>query len=102
MPTPNRFDENAVQSVLARAVELEREHGSALTEAQVRAIADELSIPGAAVDEALAEHRSNASGREAGPAPSRSWRSGTVVAMTVAIILVGLLLLLLSARGHPA
>ena len=49
-------DENA-QKVLARALELQAQSAGALTVAQIREIASELSIPESAVDQALAEYR---------------------------------------------
>jgi hypothetical protein len=51
------LDEKAVRKILARAVEIENQQRGALTEAQVRDIARDLSIPDHVIEQALAEHR---------------------------------------------
>lgn len=53
---PKLTDEDA-QKVLARALELQAQSPGALTVAQIREIASELSIPESAVDQALAEYQ---------------------------------------------
>jgi hypothetical protein len=98
MPTPIPLDEDAVRRVLARAVELERERGSSLTEIQVREIAQELAIPAAAIDQALAEHRDAVGSRVAPPTTRSRWRSRVVVAAIVGMTVVGLVLAFAVAR----
>jgi transcription initiation factor TFIIIB Brf1 subunit/transcription initiation factor TFIIB len=56
---PKLTDEDA-QNVLARAIELQAESAGALTVAQIREIASELSIPESAVDQALSEYQAAA------------------------------------------
>ena len=58
---PRLTDENA-QKVLARALELQAQSAGALTVAQIREIASELSIPESAVDQALSEYRTAGAG----------------------------------------
>jgi hypothetical protein len=101
MSNPISLNENAVREVLARAVELEREHGGALTETQVRDIARELFIPRAAIDQALAEYRNGASNRIAARASSRSSRSRLVLAAIVGIAIIGLALAFITLRIVP-
>lgn len=101
MSNPISLNENAVREVLARAVELEREHGGALTEAQVREIARELSIPGAAIDQALTEYRNGASNRNAARASPRSSRSRVILAAMVGIAIIGLALAWVTLRSVP-
>lgn len=101
MSSPISLNENAVREVLARAVELEREHGGALTEAQVREIARELSIPSAAIDQALTEYRNRAGNRIAARAASRSSRSRVVLAAMVGIAILGLALAYITLRSVP-
>jgi hypothetical protein len=87
MPNPILLDEKAVRQVLARAVELERQGGGALTETQVRDIARELSIPESAIEQALAEHRSSAAVQ---PPARRRWRPGLAVMVVCAIAVLAL------------
>lgn len=101
MSNPISLNENAVREVLARAVQLEREHGSALTEAQIREIACELSIPRAAIDQALTEYRNGASNRNAARASPRSSRSRVVLAVMVGIAIIGLALAWITLRIVP-
>jgi hypothetical protein len=55
---PVSLDEKAVRRVLARAVEIENQQRGAMSEAQVREIARDLSIPDHVIEQALAEYRS--------------------------------------------
>jgi transcription initiation factor TFIIIB Brf1 subunit/transcription initiation factor TFIIB len=57
---PVQLDEKSVRKVLARAVEIENQQRGSLSEAQVRDIARDLSIPEHVIEQALAEHRSAA------------------------------------------
>jgi hypothetical protein len=93
-----QLDEEAVRQVLARAVELERQHGGSLTEAQVREIARELSIPPAAIDQALAEYRSGVGRPIAVRTTARQWRPHVVLAVIVGIALVGMALAVVTVR----
>lgn len=66
---PDRFNEDDVRAVIARAIELDARGGMSTTE-DLRAIASEIGISRAAMDAALAEHaqRSRAEvSRSAGP-----------------------------------
>jgi transcription initiation factor TFIIIB Brf1 subunit/transcription initiation factor TFIIB len=54
---PVSLDEKAVRKILARAVEIEESQRGALTEAHVRDIARDLSIPDHVIEQALAEYR---------------------------------------------
>jgi hypothetical protein len=92
MPNQGPLDEDAVRQVLARAVELEHQRGGSLTEAQVREVARELSIPSEAIDQALAEYRNGVDHPAAVPAASRVWRSRVSVRAAVGVALVGLTL----------
>jgi hypothetical protein len=89
---PRLTHENA-QKVLARALELEDQSTGALTVAQIREIASELSIPESAVDQALSEYRTSgaaelSSRTDAAAAPSsrRRHRSARPV---ISLALVG-------------
>jgi hypothetical protein len=61
---PVSLDEKAVRRVLARAVEIENQQRGAMSEAQVRDIARDLSIPDHVIEQALAEYRSDAGHEE--------------------------------------
>lgn len=98
MPTQIPLDEEAVRQVLARALELERQHGSFLAETQVREIARELSISPAAIDQALAEYRSNVDNRAVVHPTSGQWRTRVVAAVVFGITLIGLALVFATAR----
>lgn len=102
MPSPASFDEAALRQVLARAVEIERERGGVLTEAQVREIARELSIPDAAIEQALAEHE-NQSAVVIAPSPSLPWwRSRVAIAVLVGLGLLAFLLMFVTMRIVPS
>jgi len=83
---PRLTDDNA-QRVLARALELQAQNARALTVAQIREIATELSIPESAVDQALAEYRGVASDTTQQPARrvviSLAWVGVAFVALTI-------------------
>jgi len=87
--------------VLARAIELERQHGGMLTEAQVREIARDLSIPEAAIEQALAEYGNRV------PATSSAtilpwWRSRTALAAVfVGLALLAYVLAAVTVRLFP-
>ncbi|HTJ23408.1 MAG TPA: hypothetical protein VL383_13480 [Gemmatimonadaceae bacterium] len=55
-----RLNDDDVQKVIARALELQADSARALTVAQVREIASELAIPDSAVEQALAEYEAEA------------------------------------------
>jgi hypothetical protein len=89
---PRLTDENA-QKVLARALELQAQSAGALTEAQIREIASELSIPETAVDQALAEYRTTGAAElsprtDAAAAPifRRRHRSARPVVISLALV----------------
>ena len=66
-----RLTDEAVQKVLARAVELQAQHAGSLTVAQVRGIAAEMAIPESAVEQALSEYRAaSAAALTSPPAPT--------------------------------
>ena len=73
-----RLSDVDVQKVIARALELQAINAQALTVAQIREIASELSIPESAVDQALSEHQAAAQAvpHADPPAARRSWQRG--------------------------
>ena len=87
MPNQGPLDEDAVRQVLARAVELEYQRGASLTEAQVREVAHELSIPSEAIDQALAEYRDGVGRPRAVHPATRVWRSRVSVRAVVGVAL---------------
>ena len=89
---PRLTDENA-QKVLARALELQAQSAGALTVAQIREIASELSIPESAVDQALSEYRmagaaelSARTHAAAAPTSLRRHRSARSVVISLALV----------------
>jgi hypothetical protein len=102
MPNPGSFDEAALRQVLARAVEIERERGSALTEAQVREIARELSIPDSAIEQALAEYGNQSAVAVASSRRLPGWRSTAALAAFVGLGILAYLLVSVTVRIFPA
>jgi len=89
---PRLTDEDA-QKVLARALELQTQGAGALSMAQIREIASELSIPPSAVDQALSEYQAAAtaegSARAAGavePTSRSRNRSARMVLLSLAVV----------------
>jgi hypothetical protein len=89
---PRLTDENA-QKVLVRALELQAQSAGALTVAQIREIASELSIPESAVDQALSEYRMAGAAElpvrtDAAAAPTflRRHRSARLVVISLALL----------------
>jgi hypothetical protein len=60
------LNDEDVQKVLARALELQAQRSEVLTVAQIREIASDLAIPESAVDQALSEYRGAAVARASG------------------------------------
>lgn len=90
---PRLTDENA-QKVLARALELQDQSAGALTVAQIREIASELSIPESAVDQALSEYRPAgaaelSSRTDAAAAPTSRKRDRSARPVVISLALVG-------------
>jgi hypothetical protein len=86
-------DENA-QKVLARALELQAQRAGALTVAQIREIASELSIPESAVDQALSEYRTAGAAElspptDAAAAPTSRRRHRSARLLVIALAWVG-------------
>jgi transcription initiation factor TFIIIB Brf1 subunit/transcription initiation factor TFIIB len=93
-------DENA-QKVLARALELQAQSARALTVAQIREIASELSIPESAVDQALSEYRTAGAASLSPPAsaaaaPTAPGRHRSARRVVISLALVGGAVLLLT------
>ena len=89
---PRLTDEDA-QKVLARALELQAQSAGALTVAQIREIASELSIPASAVDQALSEYGTAAAAElsprtdaAAAPTSRRRHRSARPVVISLALV----------------
>lgn len=93
----SRLSDADVQKVIARALELQAINAQALTVAQIREIASELSIPESAVDQALSEH--HAAIAQPDPATARGrigrramisarWVGGALVLLVVASIIM--------------
>ena len=90
---PRLTDENA-QKVLARALELQAQSAGALTVAQIREIASELSIPESAVDQALLEYRTAGAAElsphtDAAAAPTSWRRKRSARPVVISLALVG-------------
>lgn len=90
---PRLTDGNA-QKVLARALELQAQSAGALTVAQIREIASELSIPESAVDQALSEYRTAGAAElsprtDAGAAPTSQRRHRSARPVVISLALMG-------------
>jgi hypothetical protein len=86
-----RLSDDDAQKVLARAMEVQAHNAGALTVAQIREIASELSIPESAVDQALLEYRAAAalSPPTDPTAAQRSWKRHRVARRTMIAMALG-------------
>lgn len=82
------LDENAVRKILARAVEIENQQRGALTEAQVRDIARDLSIPDHVIEQALAEYRTPDTRETRRPRMMPRWLGPLAIVGFVTILLL--------------
>ena len=99
---PSPLDENAVEKILARAVELENQRRGALTEVQVREIARDLDIHEGAIEQALAEHREVLQSVVTHRPGLPRWRSRAALVMLASVGLLAIVLIFITMAVRVA